>query len=356
MFRIRKKLGLTVTFSLSILIINIITAVIAAFLMYIFYTLGIINHKDAIFMNKMAIPTVTILSCIIIGTIVSAFLSKKILKNIVKFIDAIEKVSRGDFTARLELESPLEFKYLSKNFNLMVEELQGIEVLRTDFINNFSHEFKTPIISIKGFAEILKDGDITQDERNEYLDIIIAEANRLSSLSTNVLNLSKIENQVILQDTQYFNIAEQIRESILLLVPKVEDKNITLDINVEDCIINGNKEMLNQVWVNLFDNAIKFNKKNGIISIKLIENNNNIYITVLDSGSGIKKEAIPKIFDKFYQEDISHSTNGNGLGLAIVKKIIYLHGGKITCNSMKGRGTKFNIILPMDLKENKKDT
>lgn len=224
----------------------------------------------------------------------------------------------------------------------------GIEVLRTDFINNFSHEFKTPIISIKGFAEILKDDDLSKEEKNEYLDIIIEESKRLSSLATNVLNLSKIETQVILNDIQRFNIGEQIRQSILLLDSKFQAKNILLDINIEDCYINGNKEMLNQVWVNLLDNAIKFNSKNGIVSINMKKEEGNIFINITDTGVGIESESIPKIFDKFYQGDISHATHGNGLGLTIVKKIIKLHGGTIECDSIVSKGTKFTIILPIE--------
>lgn len=229
----------------------------------------------------------------------------------------------------------------------MAEELGGIEVLRTDFINNFSHEFKTPIISIKGFAEILKDDDLSKEEKNEYLDIIIEESKRLSSLATNVLNLSKIETQVILNDIQRFNIGEQIRQSILLLDSKFQAKNILLDINIEDCYINGNKEMLNQVWVNLLENAIKFNRENGIVSVNIKKKEENIFIHISDTGLGIAKESIPKIFDKFYQVDTSHSTNGNGLGLAIVKKIVELHNGTIKCDSIVSKGSKFTIMLPI---------
>ena len=296
----------------------------------------------------MVLPIITLVSCILIGTIVSACSSRVALKNIREFIEATDKLSRGDFSARLNINKPPEFKILSKNFNAMAKELGGIEVLRTDFINNFSHEFKTPIISIKGFAEILKDDDLSKEEKNEYLDIIIEESKRLSSLATNVLNLSKIETQVILNDIQRFNIGEQIRQSILLLDSKFQAKNILLDINIEDCYINGNKEMLNQVWVNLLDNAIKFNSKNGIVSINMKKEEGNIFINITDTGVGIESESIPKIFDKFYQGDISHATHGNGLGLTIVKKIIKLHGGTIECDSIVSKGTKFTIILPIE--------
>ena len=297
-------------------------------------------------LNKIS-KRITLVSCMLVGVIVSSCSSRVVLKNIREFIEATEKLSRGDFSARLNIKKPPEFQILSKNFNAMAEELGGIEVLRTDFINNFSHEFKTPIISIKGFAEILKDDDLSKEEKNEYLDIIIEESKRLSSLATNVLNLSKIETQVILNDIQRFNIGEQIRQSILLLDSKFQAKNILLDINIEDCYINGNKEMLNQVWVNILENAIKFNRENGIVSVNIKKKEENIFIHISDTGLGIAKESIPKIFDKFYQGDTSHSTNGNGLGLAIVKKIVELHNGTIKCDSIVSKGSKFTIMLPI---------
>ena len=186
------------------------------------------------------------------------------------------------------------------------------------------------------------------DERNEYLDIIIEESKRLTTLSNNVLNLSKIENVAILKDTKVFNIGEQLRQAILILHSKFENKNILLDINIGDYNINGSKEMLNQVWINLLDNAVKFNRENGIISIALKKKEDNIIITISDNGIGISKEALPKVFDKFYQGDTSHSTLGNGLGLAMVKKIIELHNGTIKCDSLHLRGTRFTITLPIN--------
>ena len=346
MNKISKRITLSMHFGIFIFIINLITTFITGVLMYLLFSIGILNEKNI--KSVMVLPIITLVSCILIGTIVSACSSRVALKNIREFIEATDKLSRGDFSARLNINKPPEFKILSKNFNAMAKELGGIEVLRTDFINNFSHEFKTPIISIKGFAEILKDDDLSKEKKNEYLDIIIEESKRLSSLATNVLNLSKIETQVILNDIQRFNIGEQIRQSILLLDSKFQAKNIFLDINIEDCYINGNKEMLNQVWVNLLDNAIKFNSKNGIVSINMKKEEGNIFINITDTGVGIESESIPKIFDKFYQGDISHATHGNGLGLTMVKKIIKLHGGTIECDSIVSKGTKFTIILPIE--------
>lgn len=346
MNRLSKRITLSMHFGIMIFLINLITTVITAAIMYISFSIGLLNEHNI--ESKMVLPIITLASCMLVGIVVSACSSKAVLKSIREFIEATDKLSRGDFSARLNIKQPPQFRILSKNFNIMAEELGGIEVLRTDFINNFSHEFKTPIISIKGFAEILKDDDISKEERNEYLDIIIEESKRLTSLATNVLNLSKIENQAILKEKQRFNIGEQIRQSILLLDSKFQSKNILLDINIEDYYINGNKEMLNQVWLNLLDNAIKFNNENGLLSVNMIRKEKEILITITDSGIGISKEVISKIFDKFYQEDTSHSTKGNGLGLAIVKKIIELHDGRIECDSIVSKGTKFTVTLPLE--------
>lgn len=345
MNRLKRRIGLTLTFSFSIFIINLITTFIVGVLIYFLFSIGVIKNKNI--QHTMVLPILTLIACIIIGIVVSTCSSRVVLKNIREFIEATDKLSRGDFSARLNIKHPPEFNVLSKNFNKMAEELGGIEVLRTDFINNFSHEFKTPIISIKGFAEILKDDNLPKEERDEYLDIIIDESKRLTALATNVLNLSKIETQSILKDKQRFNIGEQIRQSILILDSKFQSKNILLDINIDDYYINGNKEMLNQVWLNLFDNAIKFNERSGIVSIDMRKEEENLCVTITDTGGGISEEAVAKIFDKFYQEDISHATKGNGLGLSIVKKIIELHGGTIKCDSIVSKGTKFTIILPM---------
>lgn len=346
MNKVKKRVGLTLSFIISIVLINLITTIIVGALMYILFDIGILNQENI--NSVMVLPILTLIALTIIGAVVSAFSSKLILKNIREFIEGTEKLSRGDFSVRINIKHPSEFKILSENFNLMAKELGGIEVLRTDFINNFSHEFKTPIISIKGFAEILKDDNLPKDERNEYLDIIIEESKRLTTLSNNVLNLSKIENVAILKDTKVFNIGEQLRQAILILHSKFENKNILLDINIGDYNINGSKEMLNQVWINLLDNAVKFNRENGIISIALKKKEDNIIITISDNGIGISKEALPKVFDKFYQGDTSHSTLGNGLGLAMVKKIIELHNGTIKCDSLHLRGTRFTITLPIN--------
>lgn len=225
--------------------------------------------------------------------------------------------------------------------------LSGIEMLRSDFINNFSHEFKTPIVSVMGFAKLLKKRNISEDERAEYLDIIISECERLSDLASNVLNLSKAESICALSDTAPFPVSEQIRESILQLEQKWEKKGIGFDLSLEDCQLTGRADLLKQVWVNLIDNAVKFSSSGGKIEIRTRQKDSVFYFQISDNGIGMDAQTQEKIFDRFYQGDISHSTEGNGLGLSLVKKIISLHRGTIRVSSEPGRGSIFTITLPV---------
>ena len=343
--KITFKVNLTIYIASWLFIMYLITTAITWVLISLIISLGWINED--VKKNPFIIITITLVACIIIGTFIAPLASRKIFKSIKKFMNAMNQLASGDFSARLNITHPPEYKVLSENFNRMAEELGGIEVLRTDFINNFSHEFKTPIVSIKGFAEILKDDRLTKEERNEYLDIVIEESTRLSSLATNVLTLSKVETQSILTDKQFFNLGEQLRQCILILDSKLIKKDIILNLDIHDYFISGNKEMLNQVWLNLLDNAIKFSLPQGIIEVRMKEQNDSIIVTITDTGCGITKDSLPKIFDKFYQEDASHGTMGNGLGLSIVHKIVTLHKGTIKCESTISKGTSFTISLPI---------
>lgn len=345
MMRILHRVSLSIYFSLCIFIMYLVTFTITAILISISITLG--WYTESMMDNPIIIMFITLISCVIIGTVIAVIASRKMLESIRRFMEATQKLASGDFTARLNISHPPEYRFLSENFNHMAEELQGIEVLRTDFINNFSHEFKTPIVSIKGFAEILKDDHLTKEERDEYLDIVIEESTRLASLSTNVLTLSKVETQSILTDQQHFNLGEQVRQSILILDSKLAKKDLLLHIDLDDIYIEGNKEMLNQVWLNLLDNAIKFVQEKGRIDIVMKEEEDSVSLTITDTGCGISSESLPRIFDKFYQDDASHATSGNGLGLPIVQKIITLHHGTITCVSQVSKGTSFKVTLPL---------
>lgn len=284
---------------------------------------------------------------ILIGTVLTLCIGHLPLRPIHTFIQAIHAVSEGNFQTKIYLEHPKEFRELSRCFNQMTEELAGIEMLRSDFINNFSHEFKTPMVSILGFAKLLKKGNLTAEEQAEYLDIIIEEAKRLTALSSNILNLSKIESMSLLTDSTEFNAGEQIRECVLLLERKWAEKEISFSFDLLELQMRGNEQLLKQVWTNLIDNAIKFSPAKSEISLSMDRHGDSFTVTITDHGSGMDEKTQHFIFDKFYQGDSSHSSEGNGLGLALVKKIVELHRGTIEVKSRPLQGSSFMITLPV---------
>lgn len=285
--------------------------------------------------------------CILIGTSLTAFLSKKALNPIRKVIEATHDVASGNFNVKVALKGIGEFEELSQSFNKMTQELSSIETLRGDFINNFSHEFKTPIVSIRGFAKLLKKNNLTKEERQEYLDIIITESERLAALSTNVLNLSKYENLEIVADKTPFRLDEQIRKTIVLMEPKWAEKKITVNVELDNVIYRGNEDLTKQIWLNLLDNAIKFSYQGGIIDITLINVNDEIRFIIQDNGHGMDNQTQLSIFDKFYQGDASHSKKGYGLGLPLVKRIVELCHGHISMHSELNKGSTFIVVLPI---------
>lgn len=284
---------------------------------------------------------------IIIGTAISLFMSRLPLRPLHTLIQAIHEVSAGNYDVKIHLEHPREFQELSECFNQMTDELAGIEMFRSDFINNFSHEFKTPIVSILGFAKLLRSQEPDDAQSREYLDIIIEESRRLSDLSATVLNLSKVESLTLLTDKTVYSLSEQIRESILLLESKWSKKQINFDIDMEEVMITANEPLLKQVWMNLLDNAVKFSPAAGSITITLRSKNGNAVFSVKDQGEGIDDKTIKFIFDKFYQGDTSHNIEGNGLGLPLVKKILELHRGEVSVQSQAEKGCIFIVRLPV---------
>ena len=319
----------------------LISSIVVFTAVYITTLLGI-NFKA---FNIFLFLLILFIFNIIIGTILFSVLSKKTIDHQKEIENVIKEVSKGNFDVQIT-KSLNTSKDLDTNLNNMIKELKNIEILRSDFISNFSHEFKTPIVSINGFTDLLlNDNSLTENEKQEYLEIIHNESTRLSNLSQNMLLLSDLESKSILREQSSFRLDQQINSTIKLLEKDYKNKNITISTKLENTTINANKELLQQAWINLISNAIKYSKTNGNISIKLHNRDNNVIISIKDNGIGINKESVTHIFDKFYQEDKSHKTQGNGLGLSITKKIIDIHEGKIDVFSEKDIGTEFIITL-----------
>ena len=300
-------------------------------------------------MNSTMWPLLLVLLCLCFAFLLAACFVGQKLSPLHKVNDAMKQVSHGDFSVRVdESDSVGEVRELVSSYNHMVEELSGIEMFRTDFINNFSHEFKTPIVSIRGFARQLERDDLSDAERREYARIIAVEAERLAHMSANVLLLTKLENQQIVTDKTRYQLDEQLRNCILLLEKQWEDKNIDLRLDLDELTYEGNEEMMSHVWVNLLNNAIKFSLEGGVIEVGCMRVQSFIVVHVTDHGKGMDDVTRTRIFEKFYQGDNAHATEGNGLGLALVKRIVDLCGGKITVISAPGEGACFSVYLPLN--------
>lgn len=295
---------------------------------------------------KIPILIELIIPSLFVGILVTSFMSKWFLDPIKNLRKAIEKVADGDFSVRLETKSSSkEIREIYLGFNLMTNELSKTEILQSDFVSNVSHEIKTPINAIEGYSTLLQDNENLSDEQKQYVDKILFNTNRLSTLVGSILLLSKIENQAIPQNQTSYRLDEQIRQSIVALEPAWSKKNIEFDVEMDSTQYVGNENMMHHVWDNLIGNAIKFNPEFGLVCIRLSKQGDNIVFTIEDNGPGISEEAKKHIFDKFYQEDSSHKKEGNGLGLALVKKILSLSGGEITAENIDGGGCRFTVIL-----------
>jgi len=290
---------------------------------------------------------VLILISISIANGISFVVGKKVLNPISAISHAMTEVAKGNFNVRLNYNGRVgEINEMWKNFNAMVHDLGNIETLRNDFVVTVSHEYKTPLASIEGYAAILQNPELTREEISEYAQKITESTKQLAKLSSNILMLSNLENREIITEKTRFRLDEQIRQSVLLLEPAWENKKLNLSIDLEHAVFYGNEELLMQVWLNVIGNAIKFTPKNGEITIALKETPGFFTVTVKDTGIGIPADVQKYIFDKFYQADHSGYTDGNGLGLSLVRRIIDLCRGRIQVKSEPGQGTAFLIELP----------
>ena len=293
-------------------------------------------------------------SCLI-GTIIASILSNLVTKQASILNESINKVANGDFNIELETPKNKVLKETIENFNKMVKDLKSVAMLRNDFISNFSHEFKTPIVSINGFAEVLRDNkNLSQEQREEYLQIIIDESARLSKLSQNTLLLSKLETQSSVLEKNKYCLDEQIRQIVLLLHNELVNKNINIKLKLNKLPYFANENLFHHVWLNIINNALKYAKSK--ITITSVKQENQYIIKIEDDGLGVNQETLKHIFEKYYQgENSSVSSMGNGLGLSIAQKIIHLHNGKIEAQSIYGKNMIFLIYLPLNnVVENKK--
>lgn len=292
---------------------------------------------------------------LLLAIMISVAIERTIVKPMRSMTWHMGELAKGDFSIRMPPNDRIEIneaKQFTKSFNKAAEELSGIEIMRANFISDFSHEFRTPIASISGFAQLLRDQNLSPEERDEYLDIIIDESKRLSNLSEDILNLSRMESSSILTNISAVDVAEGLRRSIAIVEPNADEKNIAIDVDIDEAELAGNADYLSQLWTNILQNAVKFTPENGRIDISLKTTqdakNRAVTCTISDNGCGMDETTRTHLFERFYQGDTSHAQEGNGLGLALCKRIVDLHGGTIRVKSALGKGSTFTVTLPCD--------
>ena len=288
----------------------------------------------------------TSLSFLAVFVLMTTFASFRLSKPVQVMTRAHERVQEGDFSVRLPDNQPGEMGELMRSFNDMTEALGSTAYLQKDFISSISHEFKTPIASIRGFAKLLQMPGLTEEQKAEYISLIAQESDRLSRLSETLLRLSALEQQTALASLTTFSLDEQLRQVILRLEPAWSQKEIGWQLDLQEVSITSDQELLNQVWVNLLQNAIKFSHDGSDIEVRILREGNAV-VEIQDHGCGMTKEAQSRIFDKFYQADKSRKQEGVGLGLSLVKRIVDMMGGVISVTSAVNEGATFRVELPV---------
>ena len=326
--------------SLGGLVLSVIAGAIVGWFIY--------NQNDFAQLKSPLMPL--LVSTLILTLVIMNFFSHCIVRPLKEIIKALKQVSEGNFDVYLNEKSGLyEICDMNKNFNNMLRELSNTETLRNDFVSNVSHEFKTPLASIEGYASLMLAPDITPEELKSYAGKIMKSTKQLSSLTGNILALSKLNAGTINDKPKLFSLDEQLREAILALEPQWSQKDIDIDIDIPEVSILGFQNMLYQVWTNIYSNAIKFSPDGSVITTRLEKTDTGVLVTIQDHGIGMTELQKHHIFDKFYQADTAHKSEGNGLGLAISQKIVQLSQGTITVESEPGQGSAFYIKLPYKL-------
>ncbi len=286
-----------------------------------------------------------------VGCGILVMLRGRVLRPVRKLSKAAQQVAKGDFSIRLE---PLrrdgkkdEFEVLFDDFNTMVTELSSTETLKTDFISNVSHEMKTPLAVIRNYAQLLEAPGLSEAERIEYAGCIKETSVKMTELITNILRLNRIENQTIVPEKKKYDLCRQLADCLLQFESRWEEKNIEPEFDFEErALIFGDESLLELVWNNLMSNALKFTEPGGRVMVRQWTEAGKVMVSFTDTGCGMSEETAKHIFDKFYQGDTSHATEGNGLGLALVQRVLMLHGGEISVKSKPGEGSIFLVCLP----------
>lgn len=301
--------------------------------------------------SAIANSAILILGCVFLtGSIVFLVIADIIVKPLTRLTNAIKELSNGNYNVRVDNVGQDEISKLNQGFNQMARQLTKQDETRQKFISDISHEFQTPLTSIQGFANILKEEDLPKEQRVKYANIILYNSKRLSSLAKNMLQLTLLDREEIELELTNYSLVEQMNRVISTQENQAMEKNIEIvfEMPKKEIFIEGDEQRLEQVWTNIISNAIKYTNEGGLITITMKKNSKDIEISIEDTGIGMSKEVVSHIFERFYREDKARNVEGNGLGLAIVKSIVDLHHGKIDILSQVDVGTNFIVRLPIE--------
>lgn len=347
-------------------VLVIVIATIIALVCLILGLVGFMLENNGVFtLAQMTSPnviaSVILLGSFVIAVILSFSINHTLVRPLRRMTSAMTRLAHGDFEHRIAKTERLGFlqevREFAESYNVAAAELASTEMMRSNFISDFSHEFRTPINSLSGFAQLLMDDDLSAEERREYAGIIVEESQRLAGLSERILLLSKMETAAILPNIEIVDISEQLRRCVVMLEPKLKEAGVEIDLALDTACVPGNAAYLGQLWLNILDNAIKFSPTGGRISIALYggraeeeghdNTSDSAVVWISDEGIGMDSTTQAHIFDRFYQGDSSHASKGSGLGLALCKRIAELHGGTIDVQSAPRKGSVFEVRLPL---------
>lgn len=301
--------------------------------------------------SAIANSAILILGCVFLtGSIVFLVIADIIVKPLTRLTNAIKELSNGNYNVRVDNVGQDEISKLNQGFNQMARQLAKQDETRQKFISDISHEFQTPLTSIQGFANILKEEDLPKEQRVKYANIILYNSKRLSSLAKNMLQLTLLDREEIELELTNYSLVEQMNRVISTQENQAKEKNIEIvfEMPKKEIFIEGDEQRLEQVWTNIISNAIKYTNEGGLITITMKKNSKDTEVSIEDTGIGMSKEVVSHIFERFYREDKARNVEGNGLGLAIVKSIVDLHHGKIDILSQVDVGTNFIVRLPIE--------
>ena len=283
----------------------------------------------------------------ILGVLLAVFIFRGYLAPLSRLMQATQSVAAGDYSVRVEMRGARgEVAEYIRSFNKMAEELSSVALLRMDFVNTFSHEFKTPLISIRGFAKLLQNDDLTPQQRQTYTDTVVQQSERLAAMSTHILELAQYENTEIVSGKAVYSLDEQLRRCVRQQERDWLKKGLTVEGDLDRVDYYGNEELAERIWSNLLSNAIRFTPAGGQITIVLRQGEGEVTVSVSDTGIGMDEDTQQHIFDKFYRAAAYSDTRGNGLGLSIVRRAVALCGGQIAVFSRPGKGSTFTVTLP----------